>query len=112
MGPEPNVDSLVSVTSAVATKGELHTHVVEGTIVRMRQVKAIEVHPGTPTVLKPGGLHIMLIGLNKPLKEGDSVPLQLTFERAGTIEVEATVKSLGHAEQAKPGQGGHKKPTH
>jgi copper(I)-binding protein len=61
----------------------------------MRPVEAIEVTPGAPIVLQPGGLHVMLIGLKAPLKEGERFPLTLTFERAGTIEVEVVVEKLG-----------------
>ena len=58
---------------------------------KMRPLEAVEVAPGEPTVFKPGGLHIMLMGLRQPLKEGETFPLVLTFQRAGRIEVEAMV---------------------
>ena len=75
---------------------------------KMRPVEAIEVHPGTPTVLKPGGLHVMLMGLAAPLKKGQRVPLTLTFEKAGSIEVEAMVQGVASMQ---PGhdEGGHHK---
>jgi copper(I)-binding protein len=106
------VDRLIAVTCPLARKAELHTHVLDSGIVRMRRVKAIEVHPGTPTVLKPGGLHIMLFGLKKHLKEGELIPLQLRFERAGTIKVEAIVQGAGDAEPHGMKHGKHDKHTH
>ena len=88
-------DRLVSVTSPVARKAALHNHIVEGDIVKMRPVEAITVHPGTPAVLKPGGLHIMLMGLHAPLMQGQTFVLTLTFEQAGTVDVEVAVEKPG-----------------
>ena len=72
---------------------------------RMRQVEAIEVAPGTPTVLEPGGLHIMLIGLTGPLVEGESFPLTLDFETAEDITVDVTIQSIMATEHE--GHQGH-----
>jgi copper(I)-binding protein len=58
---------------------------------KMRPVKAIEVAPGEPAVLKPGGLHVMLMGLKAPLVKGQSFPLTLVFEKAGKIEIEVPI---------------------
>ena len=80
-------DRLLAVETDVARRSELHTHLMEDGVMKMRQVEAIEVDPGTPTVLEPGGLHVMLMGLEAPLEQGKSFPLRLVFERAGTIEV-------------------------
>ena len=89
------MDQLVAAESPVAERVELHTHMMDGGVMRMREVKAIEVHPGTPTVLQPGGLHIMFIGLRAPLKEGAAVPLTLVFEKAGRLAISAQVLSPG-----------------
>ncbi len=91
-GEEP--DRLVATSSPLAERAELHTHVMDGGIARMRKVAAIEVAPGTPTVLEPGGLHIMLLGLRQRLAAGDSVPLTLVFEHAGEVTVEAPVRAM------------------
>ncbi len=56
---------------------------------------AIDLPPGKPVTLKPGGLHIMMMGLKHPLKPGQSVPLTLTFEKSGTREVTAAVAKVG-----------------
>jgi copper(I)-binding protein len=60
---------------------------------RMRPLQRIEIGPGAKAVLQPGGVHIMILGLAAPFKEGDRVPMTLRFERAGTIEVELQVES-------------------
>jgi hypothetical protein len=103
-------DRLVAAASPVAASAELHTHIVEGGVARMRPVAAIEVAPGTPTVLAPGGLHIMLSGLGEKLVEGDTLPLSLTFEHAGSIELEVPIRGMGGG-VSHGGHGGHHPPT-
>ena len=88
-------DRLVSAFAEVADAVELHTHLMEDGVMRMRQVQAIEVAPGAPSVLEPGGLHVMLIGLKEPLAAGESFPMTLTFEQAGEITVEVAVEAMG-----------------
>jgi copper(I)-binding protein len=88
------VDRLIAAASPLAEAAGLHTHVMDGDVARMRPVAAIEIAPGAPTVLEPGGLHIMLTGLKQPLVEGDTAPLSLTFERAGTVEFEVPIKGM------------------
>lgn len=88
-------DQLIAAASPVADKVELHTHVVEGDIMRMRPVKAIDINVGEPAVLRPGGLHIMLIGLKQPLQEGQPFPLTLTFANAGSLTVTVDVVKAG-----------------
>ncbi len=97
-------DRLVGASSPAAKHAGLHTHSMEAGIMKMRPVKAIEVVPGSPTVLAPGGLHIMLMGLAAPLKEGARFPVTLTFERAGSLEIEVTVEKLGAMQ---PSHGKH-----
>jgi copper(I)-binding protein len=90
-------DRLVGARSPAAGAVELHTHIMEGGIARMRRVDAIAIGPGASVVLKPGGYHLMMMDLKAPLKEGDLVKLTLVFEKAGEIEVEATVEPIGAA---------------
>jgi copper(I)-binding protein len=87
-----NPDRLIGAETAVAEKVELHSHSEEGGIVRMRPVAAIEVAPGSPTKIAPGGLHLMLVGLKQPLVEEALFPLTLVFEHAGRIEIEVYVE--------------------
>lgn len=88
-------DQLIGAASPVAAKAELHTHIKEGDIMRMRPVAEIDVAAGKATVLQPGGLHVMLIGLKAPLKEGTTFPLTLTFKRAGSMTVDVDVRAPG-----------------
>jgi len=89
------MDRLVAVATPVAAKAELHTVVMEGGVMSMRPVEAVEVHPGEPVVLRPGGIHIMLMGLKQPLKEGEMIPLQLAFEHGGVVEVMVMIQKAG-----------------
>lgn len=89
-GAEP--DRLVAAVSPAAAMVELHTHVMEGGVARMRQISAVEVSPGEPAVFQPGGLHVMLIDLRAPLRDGERVSLTLTFARAGALTFEVPVR--------------------
>lgn len=88
-------DRLVAAATPRAAKAELHTQIMDGDVMKMRALSAIEINPGEPTMLKPGGMHIMLVGLTAPLREKDRFPLTLTFEKAGKVEVEVLVESAG-----------------
>lgn len=92
------VDRLLSVATPAAKRAGLHTHLMDAGVMKMRPVEAIEVAPGAPTVLRPGGLHVMLMGLAAPLMEGESFPLTLTFEQAGAVEVEVRIQGIGAME--------------
>jgi hypothetical protein len=87
-------DRLVAVASPVADKAELHVHLVEDGVMKMRSLDGIDVPPGAPIELQPSGLHIMLLGLKAPLKEGDSFPLTLTFQKAGAVTVSVLVEGV------------------
>lgn len=88
-------DRLLAVSTPAAKRAQLHRTIMDDGVMKMRPVDAVEIAPGPPTVMQPGGLHVMLMGLAAPLEEGDLLPLTLTFEHAGTIEVEAIVLSAG-----------------
>jgi copper(I)-binding protein len=87
-----NADRLLSAASSRAQTVELHTHVMDGNIARMRRVETIDVAPGATVTFQPGGLHVMMMGLQSPLAEGERVKLTLTFEKAGQIEVDILVE--------------------
>jgi periplasmic copper chaperone A len=90
-GTEP--DELISASSPVAGKVELHVFNVENGVYGMHRVIAIRVSPGAAaTVLEPGGAHVMLEGLKRPLKEGETFPLSLTFKKAGELNVDVKVE--------------------
>jgi hypothetical protein len=91
----PTADRLVSASTPVAKKAELHTMSMQGMVMKMRPVSGVDIPPGQPVSLKPGGEHIMLMGLNQPLREGQSFPLTLDFEKAGPRTVTVTVEKAG-----------------
>lgn len=88
-------DRLVAASSPAAERVELHRMEVDAQgVMRMREVEAIEIAPGAAVVMKPGeGYHLMLLGLRQALRDGDSVPLKLRFERGGEVEVELAVQA-------------------
>jgi copper(I)-binding protein len=95
-------DRLISASSPVAEKVELHTHVMDGTVMRMRPVEGgIALPPGQKVELKPGGMHVMLMGLKQQLKEGETFPLTLRFEAAGEIAIDVRVEKLSGPSGAK-----------
>lgn len=106
LGKQP--DRLIGAKAAVASTTEIHSMVMEGTIMKMREIADIEIKPDTTIVMQPGdGYHLMLNGLKKPLKTGDRFPLTLTFEKAGKINVMVTVEHKAPAgKSAQPGAAG------
>lgn len=96
-----SADRLLSASAEVSKAVELHTMTMEGDVMRMRQVEAIDLPAGKTVELKPGGLHIMFIGLKAPLKKGDSFPLKLKFEKAGEVTVQVNVEATGAASHDK-----------
>ena len=85
-------DKLLSVTSDIARTIELHESMESGGMMQMSPVPNIPIPANSKVELKPGGLHLMLINLTRPLKTGDKVQLTLSFENAGKIPVTAEVK--------------------
>ena len=65
---------------------------MDGNVMQMRQIDAIDLPAGQTVELKSGGLHLMLMGLKAPLKDGDRLPMTLKFEKAGSIEVTVKVE--------------------
>ena len=108
----PTGDRLTGVTTPAAAKAQVHEMTNEGGVMKMREVPAIELPPGKPVMLKPGGLHIMMMGLKQPLKPGESVPLTLQFEKSGTREVSAAVGKPGAMGPETHSGASNKKPAH
>ncbi len=82
---------VVKADNPASKATELHTHINEGGVMKMRKVEAIDVKAKGEAVLKPGGLHVMLIELKAPMKEGDAVPITLTFDDGSSKTVDAKV---------------------
>jgi hypothetical protein len=101
------VDKLVGGRASVAGKVEIHTHLHENGVMKMRQIPGIDLKAGASHVLKPSGDHVMLMDLKEPLKEGDLLDITLVFEKAGEIVVKATVEPIGakgpHGMDQQPG---------
>ena len=85
-------DHLVSASTPVAGKAEVHETKNENGVMKMRPAGAVDVKPGAKTALQPGGLHVMLMDLKKPLADGQSFPLTLVFEKAGKVDTSVHVQ--------------------
>lgn len=86
--------ALVKAASPVARAVELHTVVHEDGMMKMRPVPKMDIKAGGETKLQPGGLHVMLIGLKRPLHEGANVALALTFEDGSSKDITAPVRAI------------------
>ena len=96
-------DKLVGVSSPVAAEAQVHEMRMDGTVMRMRELPGGLPLPAHQVVtLEPGGLHIMLMGLKAPLKQGGTVPLHLVFQSAPPVDVVVPVAALGAS--AAPGR--------
>ncbi len=82
---------VVKADNPVSKVTELHTHINDNGVMKMRPVPGIDIKAGGEAVLKPGSLHVMLIDLKAPMKEGEVVPITLTFEDGSTKQVDANV---------------------
>lgn len=100
-------DRLVAAETPVAERARLHTHTMDGDVMKMRPVAGIEIAGDGTAVLEPGAGHVMLMGLNGPLEEGASFTLTLVFERAGRVEVPVAVMSATAMRHG--GHGAHKR---
>lgn len=87
-------DRLLRASTPMAARTEMHTMAMDnGGVMRMREVADIAIAPGTPVKMGPrDGYHFMLMGLKQPLKEGDSFPMTLEFERGGKVDVTVIVQ--------------------
>ena len=90
-------DRLIAASAPVSRTVELHTMQMDGDVMRMREIPAIEIPAGQTVELKPGGLHVMFIGLTQTLDSGASFPLTLRFEKAGEVKVDVKVRNQGPA---------------
>jgi len=107
-------DTLIAAKSDVSKKVELHTHLMEGGVMKMREVEGgIPVKNGATQELKPGSYHVMFMGLNAPLKEGTTFPVTLVFKHAGEKTITVDVMGPGSmGDMAKHKMGGMKNTEH
>jgi periplasmic copper chaperone A len=100
-------DRLTGASSDVADKLQIHEMKVENGVMQMRELAGgLPIPAGGSVMLKPGSYHVMLIGLKKPLTPGETFPLTLTFEKAGTISVTVPVQAMAAGQGAGGGMGG------
>ncbi|MDF3835203.1 copper chaperone PCu(A)C [Cupriavidus basilensis] len=102
---------LVGVSTPAAATAEVHEMKMDGNVMRMRALGALDLPAMQDVELKPGGYHVMLMGLKAPLKKGDKVALTLKFEQGGKMveqKVDAEVRDLGAAAPAAVAHGDHK----
>lgn len=99
-------DRLMGASSPAARSTTLHESVEENGVALMRPLRAAAIPVGGVLEMKPGGAHIMLMGLLAPLKEGESVSLTLDFETAGSVAVSVPVLPIG-SEGPTAGHDGH-----
>lgn len=107
-------DKLVSASSPSAEKVEVHEMSITDGVMNMRRVDGLAIPAGGSAALAPGGYHLMLMGIKAPFKEGQMIPVTLTFEKAGSVEVQLQVDKMGatgpahdhaHGDDAAAGEG-------
>ena len=90
--------SLVDVSTPLTARAEIHEMSMEAGVMRMRAVARIDLPAGKTVELAPGGYHLMLMNLDRPLREGDTVPITLVFEgpdnKRERVEVNARVRGI------------------
>jgi copper(I)-binding protein len=95
-------DRLLGGSAEVSDKVQVHEMAVNNGVMTMRSLdKGLAIEPGKIVKLAPGGFHLMLTDLKKPLKQGDKVPVTLEFEKAGKVKLSLDVQAVGA-----PGPGG------
>ena len=103
-----DTDRLLGGSVSIATRFEIHEMTSADGVMKMRHLdKGLEIKAGETVGLKPGGLHIMLMGLSAPIKEGDRITGTLVFEKAGTVAVEFVAGGMGGGAPTAKGAGEH-----
>lgn len=93
-------DRIVSVTTPAASMAMIHESKIVNGVATMDMLHHVDVPAGGTVAMSPGGLHIMLTGLQAPLKEGETLSLEVTFEKAGPMKVDVPVTGLKGPEAA------------
>jgi copper(I)-binding protein len=106
-------DKLIGASADVAGKVEVHEMVMNDGVMKMRPVEGgLTIDPGKTVKLAPGGLHLMMMDLKNPLKQGDKLPVTLQFEKAGKVAVTLDVQGVGASAPAGGGMDMKKMPDH
>jgi copper(I)-binding protein len=89
-------DRLVSGTSDVSSRFEIHEMSMDNGVMKMRSMpKGLEIKPGETVTFRPGGYHVMFMGLKQPFEQGKRVKATLEFEKAGKVELDFAVEGVG-----------------
>lgn len=100
-------DRLTAASGDIAGKVEIHEMAMNNGVMTMRPLeKGLEIEPGKTVKLAPGGYHLMLMELKNPLRQGEKVPLELQFEKAGKVAVSLDVQGVGAQGPAAAGHSG------
>lgn len=106
-------ERLVGGSAPFAGRVEIHEMGINGDVMRMRELEdGLAIPPGETVTLEPGGFHVMFMDLVEPLREGETVPATLSFERAGEVPVGILVGAIGASEPGGPEHGGHGRGGH
>ena len=100
-------DKLLQITTDSAASAEVHESAEKDGVATMRPIESLEIPAGGSVDLKPGGYHIMLMGLKAPLKKGDMIMLKLKFEHAGLVDVMANVGDVAEEHAHTEGSTGN-----
>jgi hypothetical protein len=99
-------DRLTGGSSSLASSVQFHEMTMTNGVMKMRPLpNGLEIKPGETIELKPNSFHAMFVGLKQPVKQGDHIKGTLTFEKAGDLEVEFAVESIGARQPASTGTG-------
>ncbi|MEZ6022823.1 MAG: copper chaperone PCu(A)C [Hyphomonadaceae bacterium] len=86
-------DTLIAVSTPRATRSEIHQMSMDGGVMRMRAMERLEVPAGGEVALAPGGMHLMFFGVSEPFVQGETIPVTLTFEHAGDVDLQMQVRA-------------------
>ena len=100
------VERIVAVSTPVAKRASVHETVHRDGMMQMVPTPSLEIAPASRLELKPGGLHVMLMGLRAPIVQGSRFPLTIRFERAGLVRVEVVAGSVGALDAPDPSDAG------
>jgi len=101
-----NAVKITGFSANIAKKVQLHNTVVKNEVAKMQHIEFLEIGPNKSVQFNPGGLHIMLMGLKRPLEKNSHFPLIIKFEKLGNLEIMVNIKNIGWS-QKKPSNYKH-----
>lgn len=104
--------TLAEISSPAFGQVEIHRTTTRDNIARMERVKELAIPPRSSVMIKPGGMHLMLMGGKKPLQAGDQVPMTLIFKSGEKLTISATVRSMQEEDAGNNPHADHSKHQH